>query len=65
MNEPPTPPRWSNDGKPFYCVVCGTGWGNYIMCDSDKCQLEPEAEAVKRYERWMEAYNRKTQGEKQ
>ena len=37
------------DGKPFYCVVCGLGWNECGACEEGDCQLENEADAMKRH----------------
>lgn len=36
------------DGKPYYCIVCGLGRGEYMACEEGCCQLESEEEARKR-----------------
>jgi hypothetical protein len=28
------------DGKPYYCKLCGAGYGEYIACEDPDCQLE-------------------------
>ncbi len=40
--------RTPTDGKPFYCRVCGSGFGEYLACEEPCCKLEPEREAVAR-----------------
>lgn len=41
--------RTPRDGKPYYCAICGMGWGEYIACESVDCELELEAVAVARW----------------
>lgn len=40
--------RTSTDGKPFYCAVCGAGYGEYAACEEVDCRLESIDEAQKR-----------------
>jgi hypothetical protein len=40
--------RHWKDGKPYYCVACGLGWGEFIACEEVDCELESEVEAQKR-----------------
>lgn len=40
--------RTPTDGKPFYCVKCKMGYGEYIACDLPDCELESEASAEMR-----------------
>ena len=40
--------RTPYDGKPYYCNLCGLGWGEVLACEEPDCKLETEAEAVKR-----------------
>lgn len=44
---PPAPAggRSPTDGKPFYCVTCGAGRGEYGGCEMPDCQIE-SAEAA-------------------
>lgn len=32
--------RTPYDGKPYYCVTCGLGFGEYIACEEAGCKLE-------------------------
>ena len=32
--------RHDLDGKPYYCVICGLGFGEYMACDGLACILE-------------------------
>lgn len=41
--------RTVTDGKPYYCVVCGSGWNEYGACESVACQLEPSWDAAARF----------------
>lgn len=41
--------RDSKDGKPFYCAVCGMGWGEYGACEEPDCELETQEAASKRH----------------
>jgi hypothetical protein len=43
--------RGPNDGKPFYCIVCGAGYGEYAACEEVDCKLESEDDARERAER--------------
>lgn len=43
MNEP-TP----TNGKPYYCRVCGLGFGEYLACEEPCCKLESERDAKSR-----------------
>ena len=36
------------DGKPYYCRVCGAGYGEFIACEMPDCELESETEARER-----------------
>lgn len=36
------------DGKPYYCAVCGLGYGKYLACEDGDCELESEEDAAKR-----------------
>lgn len=40
--------RHFTDGKPYYCRLCGGGFGEYIACEMPDCELESETEARKR-----------------
>jgi len=40
--------RNPRDGRPYYCAVCGAGFGEYLACEMPDCKLETEAEAAKR-----------------
>lgn len=42
------PARTSTDGKPFYCKLCGLGYGEYMACDDTDCELESLADALAR-----------------
>lgn len=37
--------RTPRDGKPFYCVNCGAGYGEYVACELPDCKLEGEESA--------------------
>lgn len=43
--------RKPNDGRPYYCVLCGCGFGEYLACELPDCKLETEAEAQDRRKR--------------
>lgn len=30
---------WLN-GKPYYCVICGAGFGEFMGCEDVACELE-------------------------
>lgn len=36
------------DGQPFYCALCGAGFGEYMACEEPDCELETKDEAEKR-----------------
>jgi len=40
--------RTPRDGKPFYCVKCNLGYGEYLACELPDCELESEASAEMR-----------------
>ena len=40
--------RAPTDGQPFYCEVCGAGWGEFIACEMPDCSLETVEEAETR-----------------
>lgn len=40
--------RKSTDGRPYYCVICGCGFDEYIACEEPDCQLEREEAAKSR-----------------
>lgn len=41
MSEARTP----TDGQPFYCKLCGAGYGEYAACEMPDCELEGSEEA--------------------
>lgn len=38
------------DGKPYYCDLCGLGFGEFMACEEPDCKLESEDKAKKRAE---------------
>ncbi len=40
----PTP----TNGQPYYCKLCGLGFGEFLACDMGDCQLESKQEAEAR-----------------
>ena len=40
--------RTPYDGKPYYCALCGAGFGEYMACEMPDCELESEQEAQDR-----------------
>lgn len=40
--------RSPRDGRPFYCSLCGAGYGEYMACEEPDCELESEASAKSR-----------------
>lgn len=48
-----------NDGRtplsavPYYCKVCGAGYGEYLACDAPDCKLESLHEAGKRRKAYL------------
>lgn len=39
------------DGRPYYCIVCGDGFGEFVSCELPDCTLESEADALLRQRR--------------
>ena len=39
------------DGRPYYCLTCGLGYGEYIACEEPGCELESEDVARARQRR--------------
>jgi hypothetical protein len=46
------------DGKPFYCTVCGAGWGEYMACERPECELESAWESRQRQVRHQRELNK-------
>ena len=44
QDEVPTP----TNGKPYYCVKCKLGFGEYMACELPDCKLESHASAEMR-----------------
>lgn len=44
----PTP----SNGRPFYCIKCGLGFGEFMACELTDCKLESEEEALQRKRRY-------------
>ncbi len=42
--------RTPNGGRPYYCIKCGAGFGEFIACEMPDCQLETEATAQQRHQ---------------
>jgi hypothetical protein len=40
--------RSPRDGRPYYCVKCKLGFGEYMACDRADCKLESEESAEMR-----------------
>lgn len=36
------------DGKPFYCIICAMGLGEFMACEEPDCRLESEERAKER-----------------
>jgi hypothetical protein len=36
------------DGRPYYCALCGAGYGEFIVCEMPDCKLETVKAAEKR-----------------
>lgn len=36
------------DGKPYYCLVCGVGYPEFVACEDIGCTLESEKSAQDR-----------------
>ena len=43
--------RLPNDGKPYYCTFCGSGFNEYSACEDVRCVLETIEQAQKRISR--------------
>ena len=43
--------RTPYDGKPYYCIFCGLGLGEYYACEDVRCRLETEEAAIERRDR--------------
>lgn len=44
---PPINDTWLS-GKPYYCALCGLGYGEFMACEEVDCRLETEAKAQAR-----------------
>lgn len=40
--------RSPTDGYPYYCKLCGFGFGEYMACELPDCELESHEDAEKR-----------------
>lgn len=40
--------RTPDDGEPFYCTYCGSGYEEYGACEDVRCKLETKETAMKR-----------------
>lgn len=40
--------RTPYDGRSFYCITCGCGFGEFMACEEPDCELETTAEAERR-----------------
>ncbi len=36
------------DGEPYYCAVCGLGFGEFMACEEPDCKLEDSDDALNR-----------------
>jgi hypothetical protein len=43
--------RTPYDGQPFYCALCGCGFGEFLACELPDCRLESPREAERRRQR--------------
>lgn len=43
--------RTPTDGKPYYCALCGCGFGEFLACELPDCQLETDRKALNRASR--------------
>ena len=50
--------RTPTDGKPYYCEVCGMGFGEYMACEMPDCKLESEEQAQRRAKNWNQLEQR-------
>lgn len=51
------------DGKPYYCALCGLGFGEFMACEEPDCKLESEEEARQRAEKHRSARSTSTRTE--
>lgn len=42
--------RTPYDGRPYYCKLCGLGFGEFMACELPNCELEAPEEAERRAE---------------
>ena len=47
------------DGEPYYCEVCGLGFGEYVACEMPDCRLETVEKAQARMEKHINEATRK------
>jgi len=40
--------RTPRDGLPYYCAICGLGFGEYLACEEAGCRLESIRDAETR-----------------
>lgn len=40
--------RTPRDGRPFYCIQCGAGFGEFMACEDVICELESVQAAIAR-----------------
>lgn len=40
--------RTPYDGRPYYCKLCGLGFGEFMACEDGDCELESEKDARER-----------------
>ena len=43
-----TDDRNPHDGRPYYCVLCGVGYGEFLACEEPDCRLESDKQARER-----------------
>jgi hypothetical protein len=48
MTNESLPGRTPTDGKPYYCALCGLGFGEFMACEESDCKLEDWDTARKR-----------------
>lgn len=54
--------RTPYDGAPFYCIMCGAGFYEFIACEESNCERECVIEAKRRQQEaqnWQTLCNQK------
>jgi len=43
-------------GEPYYCALCGAGYGEYMACELPDCKLQTKAEAMDRRAEYLRKF---------